>query len=136
GDFAYVIWDEPERELFLARDPFGCRPLYFARLRDTYIFSSDIGGVLAHPSVTRTINEQRVAGYLTPPLEREDPAETCFHDVSRLGAGCWALVSGRDTHIQRYYDFGKTDSDVPKSELECAERLRELLLKAVSVRLR
>src|SRR6476661_631193 len=57
GMFAFVIWDRRRRQLLLARDRIGVKPLYFAAPNGHFLFGSEIKALLAHPSLSRRLNE-------------------------------------------------------------------------------
>src|SRR3989442_13489524 len=65
GMFAFGIWDERRRELFLARDRLGIKPLYFTAPAGGFLFASEIKALLKHPSVIADLDEDAVNHYLT-----------------------------------------------------------------------
>src|SRR3954454_13229186 len=65
GMFAFAIWDTRRRELFLARDRVGKKPLYYAQTPAGFVFASEIKAILEHPAVTPDLDEQAFHHYLT-----------------------------------------------------------------------
>src|SRR3954447_19284322 len=65
GMFAFAIWDERRRELFIARDRLGIKPLYYSRQPGGFVFGSEIKALLAHPSITPELDEEAFHHYLT-----------------------------------------------------------------------
>ena len=65
GMFAFVLWDAPARRLFAARDRFGEKPLYYARLADRLLLASELKALLVHPDVSRELDWDALARYLT-----------------------------------------------------------------------
>lgn len=59
GIFAFAVWNEKEKELFLARDHFGIKPLYYTIRNGNFIFASEIKAILKHPDVKAQIDEIR-----------------------------------------------------------------------------
>jgi asparagine synthase (glutamine-hydrolysing) len=64
GMFAFGLWDEGRQELFLARDRFGIKPLYYAVGPDRLLFASEAKGLLAHPATPRRIDVSALCDYL------------------------------------------------------------------------
>ena len=60
GVFAFAIWNNKTKELFLARDHFGIKPLYFTFKNDNFIFASEIKAIIEHPEVEPTLDEQGI----------------------------------------------------------------------------
>ncbi len=108
GMFAFALWDEKERTLFLARDRLGEKPLYYALLPDqTLIFGSELKALLVHPDLPRKIDPCAVEeffalGYIAEP-------RTIYEGVSKLEAGCSLLLQrGRKPVMRRYWDAKPT----------------------------
>ncbi len=64
GMFAFAVWDEREQELFLARDPFGIKPLYYRHEGDRFLFGSELNALLASGLGDPTIDPLAVSDYL------------------------------------------------------------------------
>ena len=64
GMFAFAIWDAKNEKLFLARDRFGKKPLYYAVFDNRFIFGSELKALLKHPSVKREISPEALSKYL------------------------------------------------------------------------
>ncbi|HEX6308367.1 MAG TPA: asparagine synthase (glutamine-hydrolyzing) [Longimicrobiales bacterium] len=103
GMFAFALWHEPERELWLVRDRIGIKPLYYAVQPGRALFASEIKGILAAREVPRAIDEEALYHYLSF-LTTPAPM-TLFDGISKLPGGCWARVraDGR-VDVQRYWD--------------------------------
>jgi asparagine synthase (glutamine-hydrolysing) len=65
GMFAFALWDERNHSLFLARDRFGEKPLYYARLSHSFLFASEPKALLVHPHISRELNWDAVVRYLS-----------------------------------------------------------------------
>jgi asparagine synthase (glutamine-hydrolysing) len=87
GMFALAIWNSESRELFLARDPYGIKPLYYSYLDDELIFASQVKAMLASGMVSAKIEPAGLAGYY---LWGSVPEPwTLYKDVFALPAGSW-----------------------------------------------
>jgi asparagine synthase (glutamine-hydrolysing) len=137
GMFAFAIWDERRRELFLARDRLGIKPLYYLERPEGFLFASEIKALLAHPQVSPDLDEDAFIHYLTfvctpAPL-------TMFKGVRKLAPGERMIVRAD----------GRLDSDIwwsPMSpaaaeevvgmnEDQVADRLLELLRASIRKRM-
>ncbi|MCO6453690.1 MAG: asparagine synthase (glutamine-hydrolyzing) [Pirellulaceae bacterium] len=96
GMFALAIWDHHQQQLFLARDRFGIKPLYYADLGDRFLFGSTLDALIACPWFSRDIDAAAVQLYLAT---RFIPApRTIYRQARKLPAGHCAIV--RDGHFQ------------------------------------
>ncbi len=129
GMFAFAIWDGRRRELLLARDRLGIKPLYYAELDGGIAFASELKPILQLPDVTRTLDWESV-GHLFTFLAT--PASRSIVDgVRKLEPGRVATAAeGRPLRIERYWDVDFTPNE-RASEDELAEELRSLLRNAV-----
>ena len=81
GMFAFAIWDERQRRLFIARDRVGKKPLHYTMVGDTLVFGSEIKSLLQHPGVKREVNLEAISDFLSFGYV-PDPA-TAFRGRSR-----------------------------------------------------
>lgn len=104
GMFAFVLLDREHRELFLARDPFGIKPLFWAKGGGLMAIASEIGPLLALPGVGRQIDHARTCLFLSAGQTDEGEC-TMFADVHSLPAGCFARVqlAAPSVVAQRYW---------------------------------
>ncbi len=136
GMFAFAIWDTRQRQLFLARDRVGVKPLHYCQIGDTLLFASEIKSLLQHPLVTRRVNFPAIADFLTFGYV-PDPA-TAFSGIAKLPPGHTLTFKDGEARIRQYWDFAYPDCDLQKTsrdEREYIERLRELLTESVTLRL-
>jgi asparagine synthase (glutamine-hydrolysing) len=105
GMFAFAIWDKRERRLFVARDPYGIKPLYFADDGRTLRLASTVKALLAGGAVSRTHDPAGVAGFH---LLGSVPEPFTIYDAIRAveaGAAFFVSPAGRETP-RRYYAIG------------------------------
>ena len=137
GEFALAIFDSRGRQLILARDPVGCRPLYYWTNGKTFVFGSEIKTVLAHPEVPSRPNNDLIADYFVRGrLSYEDSGETFFQDVYAVLPGQRLTVSTTGLALTTFWDFDPESVIRFASYSDYRERLRGLLFQAVTRRLR
>lgn len=131
GMFALALWDARRQHLFLARDPFGIKPLYYVQDGERFAFASEIKSLLYLPGFRRNLDVERIHQFLTF-LWVPDP-HTILEGVHKLPAGHWAIVRGRDLVVQQYWDieFPPADHVFPRSETELVDELRDRLRGSV-----
>jgi len=103
GMFAFALWDSRTRELWLARDRVGIKPLYFTVAGGAFLFASEIKALLLHPQVVRDINPVAVSHYLS---FWQTPAPlTMFAEIYKLPAGHFLHVSDTgEVRMHQYWD--------------------------------
>ena len=104
GIFAFALWERNERRLTLARDRMGVKPLFFCRRPDTVVFASELGGLLAHPGVSRRIGPEGLTElFLLGP--GRTPGHGVFDDVEEALPGQWLRWSPRGHTHGRYWQL-------------------------------
>ena len=133
GMFAFAVWDARRRRLFIARDRFGEKPLYWGVFDNTLLFASEPKVLLAHPSVQPTLNLNALRQYLS--FDYVPAPLSIYEGISKLPAAHTLTVEDGRVRVEPYWRLSyKTAQPVP-SEEEAAERLRELLAESVRLRL-
>jgi asparagine synthase (glutamine-hydrolysing) len=137
GMFAFAVWDERQKTLFVARDRLGVKPLYYAALPDgRIVFASELKAVLACPDVGRTVDPAAVEDYFTFGYV-PDP-KTIFREVRKLEPGAYLLAQrgGAGPTPVRYWDVPLEGRRQPPGPPESWQgELRERLQEAVRKRL-
>ncbi|HEY4181745.1 MAG TPA: asparagine synthase-related protein [Kofleriaceae bacterium] len=135
GDFAIAAYDTSSSTLWLARDRFAIKPLYFARTREGFAFASRTRALLAFPGVTTAPNQGFVARFAGLHYRTFDnlPNESPYADIAQLPAATWMSIRGSDVREGTYWSLTQ-QPDLDLSEADLATRYRELLLDAVSRR--
>jgi asparagine synthase (glutamine-hydrolysing) len=132
GMFAFAIWNNKENELFLARDRYGVKPLYYFAKNGVFIFSSEIKAILRHPDVSVNVCIEALNEYFS--FQNIFSDLTLFENIKMLpAASIMTLKLGdRDSlKIKQYWDYDFRKEDV-KSEGEYVEELRRLFEQAVN----
>ena len=135
GIFAFAIWDRRDEELFLARDHFGIKPLYYCHEGDCFAFASEVKALLELPGLRREIDFEALNQYLTF-LWVPDPA-TMFKGVFKLPAGHCAIYKGGRLEVSEYWDlkFPSRSHRFGASEAELAAELRERFTASVKAQM-
>jgi asparagine synthase (glutamine-hydrolysing) len=137
GMFALAIYDTQAREVFLARDRTGIKPLYYHRGPSGFLFGSEIKAILKVPSVPRRLNYQAFADFVV--LGYPLAPKTMFLDLSELEPGTWLRVSREGTEKRRFWSWRQlTDGMGEAAALEqtqaaLTESLRENLVSDVPI---
>ncbi len=137
GDFAFAVWDRRERELFLARDRFGIRPLFVAELGGDLVFASEAKAILRHPDARRELDPAGLVETFTTWCVSPDGSS--FPGIRELAPAHY-IVAGPDgiREERRWWDLRFSDAaDVsPAERAALAEELDALLADATRLRLR
>ena len=133
GMFALALWDRDRRELFLARDRYGIKPLYWARAGDELLFGSEIKSFLQHPGFRPRVSPEHLLEYFT--FQNLFSDGTLFEGVHMFPAGSYATLRPSDTEVRprRYWDweFAEPEPGDALSEAEYQEELDRLFRQAV-----
>ncbi len=134
GMWAFAIYDTQTNELFLARDRFGVKPLYYYLSEKQLIFSSEIQAIHKILGKQHPLNQVVVADLLRGKSYFHGTAQTYLQDVYALGGGQSLVVKNSKATIQTWYNLPQVQ--VPASLVEQAEILRTLCIDACKLRLR
>jgi len=132
GMFAIALWDQRRRQLLLARDRLGIKPLYVARLRDGVAFGSEPKALLAHPKISREPNAVALHHYLS--LKNVPAPLSAFRDIEQLRSGELAVCRGREIIRHRWWRPAfECIADI--DEAEAAAEIRLLLEDSVRLQM-
>ncbi len=132
GMFAFAIWDEPRKRLFIARDRLGKKPLFYYWDNQRLIFGSEMKSILAEPEVSREVSESSVNmffnfGFIPAP-------HSIFKNIKKIMPGHYAICSEGYFSQHKYWDVNfQPVEQADKAKLE--NELYELLYNAVKRRL-
>ena len=132
GMFAFGLWDGKRKELILARDRYGIKPLYYYLSGDVLVFASEIKAILEHPAMTAKVNLPALLEYFT--FQNIFTDSTLFEGVKLLPPGTWMRVAlGKKDAVEtrQYWDYSFREPDSPLSEDEYVEELDRLFRQAV-----
>lgn len=101
GMFAFAIWDSARGELFGARDFFGIKPLYYARMGEVFMFGSEIKSFLPHPAFKKELNRRALESYLS--FQYSPGPETFFENVYKLPPAHYFTYRDGKMDVVRYW---------------------------------
>ena len=128
GMFAFAIYDKKSNELFLARDNFGIKPLYYTVMDGTFMFASEIKAFLDTPDFKKELNEDILQAYLE--FSFVPTNETFFKGVYRLDAGSSLLYKDGDIKIDKYFKLDFKDKE--QTLAEAVESISEVMKDSVN----
>jgi asparagine synthase (glutamine-hydrolysing) len=128
GMFAFAIWDTRRRRLFLARDRFGIKPLYYAVHDGRFVFASEIKAIL-QTGLPRRVSPDALVEYFT--FQNVFSDLTLFEGVRLLPPGHSMTASEDGVEIKRFWDL-EPDPDEGVNEAEWAERIRGVFEESVT----
>jgi len=133
GMFAFAIWDEKARTLFVARDRAGKKPLYYTTTPNgTFVFGSELKSLLEHPEVERETNPEALDAYFT--LGYVPDPLSIFRNVHKLPPGHYLTFTEGRVTVKPYWDFEFEPAE-SQNEADYLEELRALLDESVRLRL-
>ncbi|MBC8504733.1 MAG: asparagine synthase (glutamine-hydrolyzing) [Chloroflexi bacterium] len=134
GMYAFALWDRQKQELFLARDRYGIKPLYYSYIGNTLLFGSEVKALLAHPSYRIEVDKEGLLEYFT--FQNFFTSRTLFNNIRLLPAGCFMRIplgsALQNNHPQRYWDYDFHEPDCVTDEREYREELDRLFQQAVN----
>ena len=134
GMFAFGLWDNRKKELYLVRDRIGIKPLYYSIHHGRLTFASEIKALLKDPEQQRAVSEEALYHYLSF-LTTPGP-QTLFDGIHKLAPGTWLRVTADGTvKANKYWDvWDHTHPLTDVSEDEISERILEELRTSVQLR--
>jgi asparagine synthase (glutamine-hydrolysing) len=133
GMFAFAIWDRNKQQLFLARDRFGVKPLYYTVREGTLIFASEIRSILQHPKISVGVNPRAIDQFITYGFVQTP--DTLFSNIYKLPEGHTLTWRGGKVTVRSYWDLNFRPVE-ECSEDDHIERVSALLADSVRLRLR
>lgn len=130
GMFAFVIFNKNTNEVFGARDFFGIKPLYYAKMGETLMWGSEIKSFLDHPHFKKELNTDVLETYLT--FQYSPTTETFFKNVYKLPAAhCFTYKNG-EMNVRRYWEVKFHTDNGPALE-DWVNRISDTFKNSVEV---
>ena len=102
GIFAFAIWDTQKNQIFLARDHFGVKPLFYTIIDKTLVFSSEIKGLLEYPGVKKVLDSQGISE-LFGIGPAHTPGLSVFKDIFEIKPAHFAIYNHSGLHLEQYW---------------------------------
>lgn len=129
GMYAFAVWNENMQTLFLARDKWGIKPLYYYPTPNGLLFASEIKAFLDHPLFQKELNEEILAAYLC--FNSVPTEESFFKGVFRVEPGHQMLWHDGQLQIQEYFHLDLAESETGESEDVWVEKIRAAMEDSV-----
>ena len=125
GMYAFAIWNKKEQELYIARDGWGIKPLYYYQNEKTLMFASEIKAFLDHPDFIKEFNDEILSAYLC--FNSVPTEETFFKGVKRVEPGHQLIYKDNNLEIERFFklEFDEQNTDLEKSAEEINEAMTD-----------
>lgn len=127
GMFAFSIYDTKKHQLFIARDHFGIKPLYYYKHDDVFLFGSEIKSFFEHSQFKKELNKEMLGAYLT--FSFTPGEKTFFKDVYKLAPGHYMIVDveNRNYQIEKYFklEFSNTDDSYEKVVVDISKAMHD-----------
>lgn len=137
GMWAFAIWDAREQSLFLSRDRFGVKPLYYTQQDDVFAFASELKAFLPLPWFKPQIDQSLLAYTLFTRNSGERSDNCLLRGVKRLGPGCSMTIRGSGKfNLQRWWNTLEHRPAVPQTFDEQVEQFRQIFFDACRIRMR
>lgn len=132
GIFAFAIWNAKKQELFLARDHFGVKPLFYTIKDDTLIFASELKAIFEYPGVERELDEQGISEMfgIGP---AHTPGSTIFKNIFEIKPAHFGVFNSSGLHLERYWKL--TSKEHNDTFAQTCEKVKFLLNDAITKQL-
>src|SRR5882724_5640080 len=133
GMFAFAVWDARRRQLLLARDRLGIKPLYYGTVAGRLVFASELKAILRLPEVEGRFNWHSASHLFS--FLATSPSDSIIEGVRKLEPG-HRLIGAPDRmpRVERYWDL-RFEPDYGRSEAETVEQLRHIIAESVRLHL-
>jgi len=134
GMFAFSIYDKQKDILFLARDHFGIKPIYYTYKNNDFIFASEVKAILKYPDITAEVDAKSMNEYLTFQVMLKK--HTLFKNIHTIEPATYMIVEkGKVKEKKKYWEFSY-DIDDSKTEEQYTSELLHLLENSLNIQTR
>ncbi len=129
GMYAFVIYDKQDKRLFAARDIFGIKPFYYAKMNDTFLFGSEIKSFIPHPDFKKELNKEALKTYLT--FQYNPMEETFFKGVYKLKPGHYLIYCNGNLLVKPFFNLEFKPSEENIKEKDLIKSINDELVSSV-----
>ncbi len=133
GMFAFAIWDNNQKQLFVARDRIGIKPLYYYQDDRKVVFGSEIKSILKDISIPRGVENSSLSSFLS--YGYVPAPKTMFRNIQKLEAGCFMLIKNGCVQTHKYWEIPIHEDTKEYSFSYYCEKTMELLTQSIKLRL-
>ena len=134
GMFAFAIWDRKEKELFLARDRMGVKPLYYYQDEDRLLFASEVRAILSTGLVAKGLSQAALLDYFS--CQSVSGTYSLIEGIHQLEAGSWKKLKEGKAETKRYWDVTRSSVDFDFADAEAVKKqIDHLMLQSIQRRL-
>lgn len=134
GMWALAIWDEKEKELFLSRDRFGKKPLFYSKNKNSFIFASEMKAIA--PFLNKITEDKVIISNIKKWFYYESTDKCLIKEIKRFPAGHYAFLKDNELNLHRYWCTLDNLIEVPETYEEQVKMFRELFIDACRIRMR
>jgi len=127
GMFAFAIWDANKKQLFIARDRIGIKPLYYYWKNGKFLFGSEIKAILQCPEIDRKLSKNGLAQLIQHSFSID--GQTLFEGIKELKPAHYIILKGKNIEIKEYWNFNVNTTN--KSEKFYADSVRKIMFNSV-----
>ncbi|MBQ4068125.1 MAG: asparagine synthase (glutamine-hydrolyzing) [Lachnospiraceae bacterium] len=129
GMYAFALWDRQNKELFMARDIFGIKPLFYSNNGNDFVFGSEIKSILKFPNIKKEFNEDALESYLS--FQYSILNETFFKGIYRLPPAHYLVWKDGMVAVERYYAH-EFNTDETITFDEAVKKINDVMENSIS----
>ncbi|MBE5926967.1 MAG: asparagine synthase (glutamine-hydrolyzing) [Lachnospiraceae bacterium] len=129
GMYAFALWDRQNKELFMARDIFGIKPLFYSNNGNDFVFGSEIKSILKFPNIKKEFNEDALESYLS--FQYSILNETFFKGIYRLPPAHYLVWKDGMVTVERYYAH-EFNTDETITFDEAVKKINDVMENSIS----
>ncbi|WP_316365781.1 asparagine synthase (glutamine-hydrolyzing) [Candidatus Thiodiazotropha sp. CDECU1] len=133
GMFAFAIYNEIDKSLFLARDRMGIKPIYYSHIESGFYFASEIKAILEYGDIRGELNTQSIYEYFM--FRGVAGPNTMFSQIHSLLPGHYMVVKNNQVNIVKYWNLQAIKQDKSLDKVSAMEGIESLLKDAINIRL-